>query len=125
MRTVGAGFLVLLIGCLLVSGTPQGLQQQRMDEWKALEVSLRGAKSIHPKNGFVPDETTAVRIGQAAAAAQYGEKTIVEEKPFHARLYGDTWIVKGTLHPQGVLGGTAVIKLNKTDGRILFMMHQE
>ncbi len=89
MRTVGAGFLLLLIACLLVSGTPQKLQQQRMDEWQALEVSLRGAK------------------------------------PFHARLYGDTWIVKETLHPQGVLGGTAVIKLNKTDGRILFMMRQE
>ncbi len=119
MRLVEAMFLLLLAGCLLAMG------QQPMDEWEALKISLHGAKSIHPKNGFVPDEATAVRIGEATAVAQYGEKAISEERPFRARLYGDTWIVKGTLHPQGVLGGTAVIKLNKTDGRILFMMHQE
>lgn len=95
-----------------------------MDEWKALEISLKTAQSIHPKGGFVPDESTAVRIGEAAAIAQYGEKTIAEERPFRARQYGDTWIVKGTLHPPGAFGGTAVIKINKIDGRILFMTHQ-
>jgi hypothetical protein len=96
-----------------------------MDEWKALEISLKDAKSIYPKNGFVPDESTAVKIGEAVAIAQYGEKMISEERPFRARLYGDTWIVKGTLHPQGALGGTAVMKLSKADGRIVFMTHQE
>jgi hypothetical protein len=96
-----------------------------MDEWRALEISLKGARSIHPKNGFVPDESAAVGIGESVATAQYGEKKISDEEPFHARLYGDTWIVKGTLHPQGAAGGTAVIKVSKTDGRILFMMHQE
>jgi len=81
--------------------------------------------SIHPKNGFVPDESAAIKIGEATAIAQYGEKRISEEKPFRARLYGDTWIVKRTLHPQGAVGGTAVIKVSKHDGRILFMMHQQ
>ncbi len=117
--------VLLLLVFLLASGTAQQPQSQRMDEWKALEWSLKGAKSIRPKNGFVPDEYTAIKIGEAAAIAQYGEKTISEEKPFRARLYGDIWIVKGTLHPQGASGGTAVIKVSKTDGRILFMMHQE
>lgn len=95
-----------------------------MDIWTALQISLKGAKSITPRNGFVPDESTATKIGQAAAIAQYGEETISHEMPFRARLYGDTWLVIGTLHPQGALGGTAVIKINKTDGRIMFMMHQ-
>ena len=89
-----------------------------------MQISLKGAKSITPKNGFVPDESTAVKIGEAAAIAQYGEEAISQEMPFRARLYGDTWLVIGTLHPQGALGGTAVIKIRKTDGRILFMTHQ-
>jgi len=125
MKISRSGSLVLLTGCLLASSTLQEAQVQPMDEWKALEISLRGAKSIKPTNGFVPDESTASKIGEAAAIAQYGEKTISGEKPFHARLYNDTWIVKGTLHPQGALGGTAVVKLNRMDGRILFMVHQE
>lgn len=99
-------------------------QQKPMDEWEALQISLKGARSIHPKNGFVPDESTAIQIAQAAATAQYGEKTVSGEQPFHARLYGETWIVKGTLHPQGALGGTAVVKISKQDGKILFMTHQ-
>lgn len=96
-----------------------------MDEWQALEISLKNAQSLHPKDGFVPDESTAVKIGEAAAIAQYGEAQISGERPFHARLYGNTWIVKGTLHPQGALGGTAVIKVRKTDGRIVFLIHQQ
>lgn len=104
--------------------TGQQNQQKPMDEWEALQISLQGAQSIHPKNGFVPDESTAIQIAEAAVKAQYGDKTVSNEQPFHARLYGETWIVKGTLHPQGALGGTAVVKISKLDGKILFMTHQ-
>jgi hypothetical protein len=120
-QRMGAALLLFLLFFLNSWATGQ---QKPMDEWEALQVSLKGAKSLRPKNGFAPDESTAIQIAEAAASAQYGDKTISEEKPFHARLYGDTWIVKGTLHPQGALGGTAVVKLSKLDGRILFMTHQ-
>jgi hypothetical protein len=118
---------VVLAGLLFLHSESGRTQPQggRIDEWKALEISLKGARSIQPKNGFVPDEATAIKMGEAAASAQFGENVIAGEKPFRARLYGNVWIVKGTLHPQGVLGGTAVIKLNKSDARIVFMMHQE
>jgi hypothetical protein len=100
-----------------------------MDKWVALDWSLKNAippyKTIHPKNGFVPDESTAVKIGEAAAIAQYGEKQISQERPFEARLRGGIWTVAGTLHPQGANGGTAVIQLRKTTGEIVFMIHGE
>jgi len=112
--------------CLAITvGAQQPAPEGRMDEWVALQMSLKGAKSDHPTKGFVPDEPTAVRIGEAVATAQYGEQTIAGERPFHARLYGNTWLVHGTLHPQGIDGGTAVVKLSKKDGRILFLTHQE
>jgi len=114
---------LLIFGFLLANGIAQ--QPQPMDIWTAMQISLKGEKSITPRNGFVPDQSTATKIGQAAAIAQYGEKTISQEMPFLARLYGDTWLVIGTLHPQGADGGTAVIKVSKTDGRILFMTHQK
>jgi hypothetical protein len=127
MRVLSILIASLLLAFELVPGRAQEPQQQSksMDIWKAMEISLGGAKSIHPKDGFVPDEVTAVKIGEVAAIAQYGEKTISQERPFRARLYGDTWLVIGTLHPEGALGGTAVVKVSKSDGRILFMMHQE
>jgi hypothetical protein len=125
-RMFGTVVLLFVFGSGLAQQQKRGLDaQQTMGEWKALEISLRNAKSIHPKNGFVPDESTAVKIGEAAAIAQFGTTRISKEQPLHARLYGNTWIIKGTLHPLGAYGGTAVIKLSKADGKILFMTHQE
>jgi hypothetical protein len=98
-----------------------------MDEWQALDLSLRQPqmKSIHPKNGFVPDGITAVRIAEAVALAQWGEDRIRDERPFKARLRGDVWTIMGTLHPKGAAGGTAVVQLSKRTGAILFAVHQQ
>lgn len=119
----------------MISASPlqkpsQPASQQPMDKWEALDWSLKSSnpfpyKTIHPKDGFVPDEATAVRIGEAVAIAQYGEKQISKERPFEARLREGIWTVAGTLHPQGAFGGTAVVKLRKTTGEIVFMVHQE
>jgi hypothetical protein len=76
----------------------------------------------------VPDEKTAVRIGEAVLIPIYGQKHINSEKPFTARLEGNRWIVKGTL-PQSknanevVVGGTAMAEIDKTDGRISAIYH--
>jgi hypothetical protein len=123
-RLNGGLGLLFLSACGLVCGVVQHANPKSMDEWEALQLSLRGTKSIRPTNGFVPDEATAARIGEAVAVAQYGEKTIGLERPFRARLYIDTWIVKGTLHPEGAAGGTAIVKISKRDGTVLFLTHQ-
>lgn len=99
--------------------------QRRIDDWEALERSLKTAKSIQPKDGFVPDESTAIKIAEAVAIAQYGEKRISQERPFRARLLNGVWTAQGTLHPGGVFGGTAVVQIRKADGTIVFLTHQE
>jgi NTF2 fold immunity protein len=86
-----------------------------------------------PKDGFVPDSQTAVKIAKAVLIPVYGEKQIRSEEPFTAQLKGDVWTVAGTLRcPDGrggfatttdCDGGVAVIKLSKADGRVLFTMH--
>jgi len=85
----------------------------------------------YPKSGFVPDETTAVSIAEAVLIPVYGKKQIESERPFKAVLENGVWIVHGTLHCSdgkgGVtttcVGGTAEVRLSKTDGRILRMIH--
>jgi len=84
--------------------------------------------SFKPKEGFVPNAETAVKVGEAVLMPVYGEKQIVGERPFTAALQGDVWTVGGNVPcggPPGTTckGGAAVVKISKTSGQILFMMH--
>lgn len=82
-------------------------------------------KSFRPKEGFVPTAETAVKVGEAVLMPVYGEKKILDERPFKAMLRGDVWTVQGTLACAPCPGGTAVVKISKTSGQILFMAHYE
>src|SRR6267378_1061221 len=102
--------IVLLIGLLLA---PQIVLAQN--------AQRRGAV---PAKGFVPDSATAVRIAVAVWIPIYGEQLIMSEQPFVAKLTDGVWTVTGSLPPAPpgtvMVGGTAVAKISKRDGRILF-----
>jgi hypothetical protein len=75
-----------------------------------------------PKEGFVPNKETAIKIAEAIWLPIYGDR-IYKRKPFVAELKnGKTWIVQGTL-PKGWDGGTPYIEIQKSDGKILLVMH--
>ena len=75
-----------------------------------------------PKNGFVPDERTAVAIAEAVLIPIYGREQILSEEPFTAKLKDGIWTVQGSL-PKGWDGGTAIVKLAKRDARIIYVTH--
>ncbi len=86
----------------------------------------RRASSFKPKDGFVPDAETAVKIAEAVLTPVRGEKQIASERPFTATLHGDAWKDESTLNCAPACGGgTAEVKISKTSGRILFMNHSE
>lgn len=84
-----------------------------------------------PKDGYVPDSATAVKIAEAVLIPVYGKKQIESERPFTASLKDDIWTVAGTLRcPDGkggfrsdCDGGVAVVRICRKDGRILYIMH--
>ncbi len=77
-----------------------------------------------PKEGFVPNAETAVKIAEAVLIPVYGEKQIQSERPFKAVLKGDSWTVQGTLQcAPHCNGGTALVEISKTTGQILQMFH--
>jgi hypothetical protein len=94
-------------------------------------LAVANAQSHAPKEGFVPDSTTAVKIAEAVLIPVYGKEKVESERPFKATLETGVWIVDGTLHCSdgkgGVttdcVGGTAEVKLSKVDGRVLWMIH--
>lgn len=88
-----------------------------------LTPSVQGAKGFVPPRGFVPDSATAVRIAVAVWIPIYGAAQIRSEQPFVASLKNGVWTVTGTLPPQYSQGGSAIAKIAKRDGRILFVIH--
>ena len=120
MRTI-----LLVLFAAVPTASLSGQQGMKpVNEWRDLDLSLKGATPLRPKDGFVPDEATAIRIAEAVAIAQWGEKQISTERPFKARLRGAIWTIKGTL-TKLVPGGTAVVQLNKMTGAVVFAVHQQ
>jgi hypothetical protein len=80
------------------------------------DVPYAGMK---PKEGFVPDAKTAIKIAVAVWEPIYGENKIANEKPYRARLLTNAvWKVEGSLPPT-TLGGVATAFIAKEDGRII------
>jgi hypothetical protein len=78
---------ILLLFVMLLAGAQQ---KRQIDEWQTVDEFLvqPSVRSDRPQNGFVPDERTAVVIGEAVAAALYGKERTASERPFRARLNG-------------------------------------
>jgi len=77
---------------------------------------------FQPKEGMVPDTTTAISIAVAVWNPVYGEKEIALEKPYYAVLEKDLWTVKVSV-PGGGVGGVATAVISKKDGRIIKIYH--
>lgn len=75
-----------------------------------------------PKDGYVPNETTAIAIAEAVLKPIYGVTQVESERPYHAKLISGTWWVGGTL-PAGRVGGVAVVRISKKDARVLSVSH--
>jgi hypothetical protein len=86
-------------------------------------VIAEGKHNYKPKEGYVPDEKTAIRIAVAVWIPIYGEKDIEEEKPYKAKLDNGVWTVEGSLPKGMMLGGVAEAEIAKDDGCILRVSH--
>ncbi len=92
----------------------------------AVNVQAIGVKHhfYMPKEGFVPDEETAIHIAIAVLVPVYGEATVHSEEPFVATLHKGIWTVSGTVPKiTGYHGGVATVEIAKKDARIIRLIH--
>jgi hypothetical protein len=79
-------------------------------------------KPVQPTAGYVPDEATAAAIATAVLTPIYGKAMIDGEKPWRIGLKDGVWTVVGSV-PQGALGGSAIVQIDKKTGAITFLSH--
>ena len=63
--------------------------------------------SYVPHKGFIPDEATAAAVAEAILIPIYGKNVIEKQKPFNVKLTKNVFL----------------IKIDKTDGRVLHVTH--
>lgn len=78
------------------------------------------------KNGAIPNAKTAYKVAYPILCAVYGESMIRKELPLKVYLVDNKWRLVGSWnHGPGVKGGVAAIVINKSDGRVLDVVHSE
>jgi hypothetical protein len=75
-----------------------------------------------PKNGFIPNESIAIKIAEIILVQIYG-KNIYEERPYNIMLKDSIWKIEGSLNPKYDKGGVFYIELNKNTGEVVKVMH--
>lgn len=114
----------LLLGFLVLLGILAVAQTEQINSSKSVPQEKQDSEQpkYKPKDGYVPDEETAIAIAVAVWNSIYGKEKIKSEKPFRASLKDDVWTITGSL-PKGRKGGTAIAEISKDDGRILRVIH--
>ena len=116
--------MYILIITLLILPLNSNSNSTLLSKTNATKTKVNRNDGYFPKNGFVPDSDTAIKIAEAVWLPIYG-KMIYEEKPFKAKLINkEYWEVTGTL-PKGYDGGTVVAHIRKLDGKILYVIHEK
>jgi hypothetical protein len=87
-----------------------------------VDQSNADRNSYKPKDGYVPDEQTAIAIAVAVWIPIYGKEQIESEKPFKATLKDGVWFVTGSLR-ENMVGGTAIAEISQDSGGILRVIH--
>lgn len=96
-----------------------------------LLVAVAQAQSHAPKEGFVPDSSTAAKIAEAVLIPVYGKEEVESGFAFKATVEKKgVWTIGWTLacpetKHDTCLGGAAEVKLRQADGRILKVIHRD
>jgi hypothetical protein len=75
-------------------------------------------------NGVIPDGVVAVAVAEAIFEPVFGKKYSAKFVPYHARFSDGVWTVYGTLK-EGSRGGTPMLKIQKSDGKVLEVWHSQ
>ncbi|OGX90341.1 NTF2 fold immunity protein [Hymenobacter coccineus] len=70
----------------------------------------------------MPNKQVAIAVAEALLFPLYGQRTIVNERPYEVYRSDGCWYLSGTL-PVGYDGGTFEIVLKAADGQVLHLTH--
>jgi hypothetical protein len=107
-----------VLGCLLLAMLVGVMLGQSPPAIK-LPHSSSAYKVPGPKEGYVPDKETAIKIAEVVLFRLYGEKNIVVQRPYVVVEDENIWWVCGTLHTD--FGSEFRIAISKQTAAVLYL----
>jgi hypothetical protein len=107
------------------------MKLHRVPIYPVLILAVAQAQSYVPKEGLVPDGSTAANIAKAVLIPAYGKEEVESGFAFEAITEKKgVWTVGWTLacpeaKSETCLGGVAIVKIRQVDGRILKVIHHD
>ena len=71
---------------------------------------------------LINDKQTLIKIVEPILFKGYGRENIINQRPYEIYLFGDYWIMKGTM-PHVVIGGTFAIAINRKTCKVIGITH--
>jgi hypothetical protein len=114
----------LLIAWLAFGMVASAEPQRPGIDFDYVRRSIVLSRSYAPKDGYVPDASTAIAIADAVTVPIYGRSTVDQEKPLRAELKDGRWLVIGTDHRATAGGGgTVEVLIDQMTAKILYLNH--
>ena len=71
---------------------------------------------------LINDKQTLIKIVEPILFKGYGRENIINQRPYEIYLFGDYWIMNGTM-PVNMLGGTFTIAINRRTCKVVGITH--
>ena len=71
---------------------------------------------------LISDKQTLIEITEPILFKVYGKENIIDERPYEIYLFGDYWIMNGTM-PHDMKGGTFTIAINRKTCKVIGITH--
>jgi len=107
---------LLIALCIITTTAILGISIKKPHDYRKEQTGY------NPKLGFVPDKATAIKIAISIWTPIYGDE-VLKNKPYKVVLKKGIWFVEGSLPANFTLGGVPYIEIQKTDGKIIKVMH--
>jgi NTF2 fold immunity protein len=73
-----------------------------------------------PKEGLVPDKETAIKIAEVVLFRLYGEKAIIDQRPYRVKEEDFVWWISGSMK-KDTFGAIFTIAVSRQTGAILHL----
>lgn len=77
---------------------------------------------IDTKKVIIKDSVTAISVAELILFSIYGKDNITRQQPYETYFIDNYWIISGTL-PKNYVGGTFLIIMDASNGRIVKITH--